>query len=137
MFDGWQDILEHKAVLLENAIDCSDSTNATAGNMALTTKADLIIRMRRFLNHYPHVQNANVLLDLIIDCLPLDRIRANDLSILFENARLERIRISIVDYITSLQSPSAAVSTNLLSFHRYITLRCKIPEIFVRNHSYK
>ena len=136
MFDTWQDMLEHKAVLLENAVDYSvRSDNAAA--VGLATKTNLVIRLRRFLNHYPHVQSANIILDLIIDCLPLDRIRANDLSILFENARMERIRISIIDYITSLQSQNASVATNLLSFHRYIVARCKIPEIFIRNPLYK
>jgi ABC-type dipeptide/oligopeptide/nickel transport system ATPase component len=128
VYSTWEDISQCRGVdIFESEV--TDETTDRA--------AQLHTRFNAFLSHYPHYKSASMIFAIIIECLPMDQIRPRDFTIMSENAKKQTIRISIVDYITSLTSPSAHVDMHQLSFHRYITSRCKIPDFYIRNVVYK
>ena len=63
--------------------------------------------------------------------------RESDLSFVFAQSRKPGVvkRVSVVDYIEHLlnKSPSRRPPTEHLVLHRYLSERCKIPKLFVRN----
>ena len=64
--------------------------------------------------------------------------RRSDLTVAFRQARKPGIlkRISLVDYASNLLDKRAAFypPTDHLVLHRYLSERCKIPKVFVKNH---
>ena len=64
--------------------------------------------------------------------------RQSDLSVAFRQARKPGIlkRISLVDYTSNLldKRPTFFPPTDHLVLHRYLSQKCKIPKLFIRNH---
>ena len=67
-----------------------------------------------------------------------DSFRQSDLSVAFRQARKPGIlkRISVVDYTSNLldKRPTFVPPTDHLVLHRYLSQKCKIPKLFIRNH---
>ena len=66
--------------------------------------------------------------------------RHSDLSLAFRQSRKPGVlrRVSVVDYAASLlqASPSHRPSNDHLVLHRFLSGRCKIPKLFVKNHHF-
>jgi len=63
--------------------------------------------------------------------------RRTDLSLAFSQSRKPGVlrRVSVVDYVASLlqSQPVSRPSVDLLVVHRFLSERCKIPKLFVKN----
>jgi hypothetical protein len=95
----------------------------------------------KFVENLPDKNEANSIFSIISNCVPSHFISEHDLTISFKNVgkkrdagkKVNKIVVSIVDYIISLLSKDVIVRAPLIGLHRFIHSFCTIPNIFIRN----
>ena len=92
-------------------------------------------------SNYENASQARGLFSILSETLRNEpSFRQSDLSVAFKQARKPGIlkRISVVDYASNLLDDSATYSpsTDHLVLHKYLSEKCKIPKLFVKNRHF-
>jgi hypothetical protein len=90
-----------------------------------------------FVENLPQKNEAISVFSIITNCVNLNYIRKQDLSITFMTEKGEKKHISLVDYIVSLLTPEIIVKPPLIAIHRFVRKFCNIPVFFIRNKQFE
>lgn len=115
---------------LGNMIETNNETNNEAEKKKLSKQFD------KFVDSLVFKSEASAVFSIIINSINLTLIRAADLTVCFNSISGKRTRISLVDYVTCILSPSAKASKSLLVLHKYLRHACLIPYIFIKNKNF-
>lgn len=143
-FDATQMVLYKTSIKFETAsivgtlnTDLNSSNCKDGQNLAVK---ELIKKCESFFDGNVLKAQASAVFSIIIRVLPLVSIREFDLTMTFVTTatdvdKKKEKRISLVDYICCLldNTASAPVSSDFVVLHKYISERCILPSIFVRN----
>lgn len=91
-------------------------------------------RFDKFMAGQKIKNQASAVFSIIVHCLPLALVREHDLTLKFASRKKrEGIRVSLVDYVTSLLTERKIVRPEFVYVHRYFRKTCCIPDVFVVN----
>jgi len=112
--------------------------NPTESSSVSTSTAAIEQKFESCFHGQPHASLASALFGILARVLKEQGgFREFDLSLAFEQSRKpgKIRRVSIVDYVCALLSERASAPpiTDHLVVHRFLSERCKIPAIFIRN----
>ena len=108
-------------------------------NPASSPPASLQQKFDLFIEGFSHQTQASAIFSILVGCIKPALIRTSDLSFAFKTGKQQNqleVRLSVVDYITTLLTPKMPASQPLKAFHNYVQKRCNIPQIFILNKSF-
>ena len=86
----------------------------------------------------PHKDKANATFKMLIDCLPRGSMDPRDLTIsLVTKKSAEKRKISLVDYIATLQNKDLNPTSNMKMLHSYVSTTLRLPNVLVDNQVLK
>lgn len=117
--------------------ESSTATTSVVGSEEHRKK--LQVKFDTLIDSFQWQAQAAAIFSILVNCLNSALIREHDLSFAFRSIKQKHvsIRLSLVDYITSLLTSDAPVTRPLLAFHNYAKTYCHIPVFFCRNHLYR